>query len=270
MKRQEYAEKLIQLYEDTFKKEGQPSERYYQTKPTIPWIGDHYDKHRILIYASAENLGDWVNGTGNRSAFFTEQAFNRHANFWNKKVKGEIGIAPFDTGGLRLVGIMCLRELGFKVPETEDITSYVAVANLSKFSLKGNGNNVDVKTKKDMKPSCNYLQIDLEELKPDLIINVSGNRGNWLDKIFEEFAPNSYVIDLPQYTKNQLGFHYLRRKGLDSQVLKLKCFLEELIDKYETILGDVCEKKSNGVIRSDDFVRYFCLVQRELDRIPQD
>jgi hypothetical protein len=215
-----------------------------------------------LIYASAENLGDWVYETEYRSAFFTEEAFNRHTNFWNKKDESKIGIEPFDKGGLRLVGIMCLRKLGFEVPKTGDITSYIAVANLSKFSLKRNGKNVDVKTKKDMKPSCNYLQIDLEILKPNLIINASGMGGDWLKKIFEEFAP---VINFPQYTKNQLGFHHLRRKVPDSQVLKLKCFLEELIDKYKEILGDVCKKKSNGVIRSDDFVRYFCLVERKLN-----
>jgi len=166
-----------------------------------------------------------------------------------------------------LVGIMCLRKLGFEVPEKGDITSYIAVANLSKFSLKRIGKYNNDVGKKDLTPSMIYIQHDIKVLKPKIVINASGKKNLHL---FEDHNPSSHVIDLPQYTKNQLGFHHLRRKGLDSQVLKLKCFLEELIDKYKTILGDVCKKMSNGVIRSDDFVRYFCLVQRELDRIPQD
>lgn len=263
MKRQEYTERLVHLYKDTFKKDGRPSERYYQTKPTIPWIGEHYGEHRILIYASAENLGDWIRKGKNKSLFYGEEAFNRHARFW--ECDENIRIEPFDTGGLRLVGIMCLKKLGLEIPQTEHIAHYIAVANMSKFSLlQRNGKNVDVKTKKDMKPSCNYLQIDLEILKPNLIINASGNWGKWLDKIFKEFAPGSCVISLPQYAKKQLGFHYLRGEISDLQVQGFKRFLGNLIEKYEAILGDVGEKKKNGAIRSDDFVRYFCLVQQRL------
>ncbi|GAH57284.1 unnamed protein product, partial [marine sediment metagenome] len=252
MKRQEYTAKLLHLYKDTFRKEGQPSERYYQTKPTIPWVGDHYGEHRILIYASAENLGDWVDETKNKSAFFTEHAFNRHNFFWSGK--GEIGIEPFDRGGLRLVGIMCLRKLGFEVPK--DITSCVAVANLSKFSLKRNGSNADVKTKRDMKPSCNYLQIDLKVLKPNLIINASGMGGVWLKKIFEEFTP---VINLYQYTKTQRAFHNLRSKIEDLQVQEFRPVLTKLIKEY----GDQLKEIENKISK-DDFIRYFCLVQSKL------
>jgi len=268
MKEQEYTEKLVHLYKDTFEKEGQPSERYYQTKPTIPWICKHYGEHRILIYASAENLGDWVYGTEYRSAFFTEEAFNRHTNFWNKKDEGKIGIEPFDTGGLRLVGIMCLRKLGFEVPKTGDITSYVAVANLSKFSLlKRNSKNANVKTKRDMKPSCNYLQVDIEVLKPNLIINASGMWGDWLKKIFEKFAP---VINLPQYTDRQLGFWHLRKNGLCCGVQEFRPILTNLINEYGGQVKKIKNKISDGTIRSKDFIRYFCLVERELAQLKEE
>ena len=254
MNRQEYTAQLLHLYKDTFRKEGQPSERYYQTKPTIPWVGDHYGEHRILIYASAENLSDcWTED--NKPLFKTEKAFNRHAYFWNEKGKGEIGIEPFDRGGLRLVGIMCLRKLGFEVPK--DIISYVAVANLSKFSLKQNGTNADVKTKRDMKPSCNYLQIDLEVLKPNLIINASGMGGVWLKKIFEEFTP---VINLYQYTKTQRAFHNLRSEITDLQVQEFRPILTNLIKEYGGQLKEIENK-----ISKDDFIRYFCLVERKLN-----
>ena len=254
MNRQEYTAQLLHLYKDTFRKEGQPSERYYQTKPTIPWVGNHYGEHRILIYASAENLScGYINN--NKPPFKTEDAFNRHTYFLNEKGKGEIGIEPFDRGGLRLVGIMCLRKLGFEVPK--DITSYVAVANLSKFSLKRNGSNADVKTKKDMKPSCNYLQIDLEVLKPNLIINASGMGGVWLKKIFEEFTP---VINLYQYTKTQRAFHNLRSKITDLQVQGFRPVLANLIKEYGGQLKEIKNK-----ISKDDFIRYFCLVERKLN-----
>jgi len=254
MNRQEYTAQLLHLYKDTFRKEGQPSERYYQTKPTIPWVGDHYGEHRILIYASAENLSDCYI-TKNEPPFKTEKAFNRHTYFLNEKGKGEIGIEPFDRGGLRLVGIMCLRKLGFEVPK--DITSCVAVANLSKFSLKRNGSNADVKTKRDMKPSCNYLQIDLEVLKPNLIINASGMGGVWLKKIFEEFTP---VINLYQYTKTQRAFHNLRSEITDLQVQEFRPILTNLIKEYGGQLKEIENK-----ISKDDFIRYFCLVERKLN-----
>jgi len=203
LEKQEYTEKLVYLYEDTFKEEGWPPERYYQTKPTIPWIGDHYGEHRILIYASAENLGDvWIGK--NEALFNGEEAFNRHARFWESGEK-EIGIAPFDTGGLRLVGTMCLRKLQFEMPKTEDVTRYVAVANLSKFSLKRTGKcNRDV-GEKELKLSRSYIQHDIEVLKPRIVINASGKK-------LKNHTPSSDVIDLPQYTHQQLGFYHLRKK----------------------------------------------------------
>lgn len=252
MERQEYTEKLAHLYEDTFKKEGRPSECYYQTKPTIPWIGDYYGEHRILIYASAENLGDWVYETEYRSAFFTEHAFNRHTNFWNKKDEGKIGIEPFDIGGLRLVGIMCLRKLGFEVPPMQDITTYVAVANLSKFSLKRIGKRNNDVDKKDLTPSLVYVQHDIEVLEPGIIINASGKK-------LKNHTPPSDVIDLPQYTHQQLGFYHLRKKVSCYDVQEFRPVLTSLIKEYSGQLKEVEKKISN-----DDFVRYFCLVQRRL------
>lgn len=267
MKRQEYTEKLIHLYKNTFKKEGQPSERYYQTKPTIPWIGEHYDKHRILIYASAENLGDWVDETKYRSAFFTEKAFNRHTNFWNKKDEGEIGIEPFDSGGLRLVGIMCLQKMGFEVPIKGDITSYIAVANLSKFSLRRNGKHNNDVGKKDLTPSRIYLQHDIKVLKPKIVINASGKKNL---PLLEEHTPPPHVIDLPQYTNRQLGFWHLRKKVSCCEERGFRPILTNLINEYS---GQVKKTKKNkisgGIIKNKDFVRYFRLVKGKLDMIPQ-
>ena len=257
MNRQEYTAQLLHLYKDTFRKEGQPSERYYQTKPTIPWVGDHYGEHRILIYASAENLSDcWIED--NKPPFKTEKAFNRHTNFWNEKA--EIGIEPFDTGGLRLVGIMCLQKLGFEVPKTGDITSYVAVANLSKFSLKHPGKrNKDV-GKKDLTPSWVYIQHDIDVLKPRIIINASGK------KLLEECTPSSSVVDLPQYTDRQLGFWHLRKKGLCCEVQEFRPILTNLINKYSGQVKKIKKNKiSDGTIKSKDFIRYFCLVERKLN-----
>ena len=122
-----------------------------------------------------------------------------------------------------------------------------------------------MKTKRDMKSSCNYLQIDLEELRPDLIINASGMGGNWLDKIFKEFAPNSYVMDLPQQTDTQLGFWHLQKNGLCCGVQEFRPTLTNLIKKYGGLLKKVENKISKEAIRSKDFIRYFCLVQKKLN-----
>ena len=258
MKRQEYTEKLVHRYKDTFrnKKDGQPSKHYYQTKPTIPWVGDHYSEHRILIYASAENLNDdWIRK--NEVLFYQEEAFNRHARFWECDEK--IRIEPFDKGGLRLVGIMCLRKLGFEVPKTGDITSYVAVANLSKFSLKRiDKRNKDV-GKKELTPSWVYIQHDIEVLKPRIIINASGKKNL---QVLKDHTPSSYVIDLPQYTHGQLGFYYLRKKVSCCEVQKFRPVLTNLIKEYGSQLKEVENKISNG---GDDFIRYFCLVERKLN-----
>jgi len=267
MKTQEYIEKLVHLYKDTFKKdkkEGWLSQRYYQTKPTIPWIGDHYGEHRILIYASAENLNDdWIRK--NEALLYREEAFNRHARFWECDEK--IRIEPFDTGGLRLVGIMCLLKLGFEVPKRGDITSYVAVANLSKFSLKPIGKrNRDV-GKKELTPSWVYIQHDIEVLKPRIVINASGKRNL---QLLENHTPSSHVIDLPQYTHGQLGFYHLRKKVPCSEVQEFRSVLTSLIKEYSGQLKKVQNKISEGTIKSDDFVRYFCLVQRKLRKILRD
>jgi len=261
MKKQECTEKLIYLYKNTFKKEGQPSERYYQTKPTIPWIGEHYDKHQILIYASAENLSvNYING--NKPPFKTEKAFNRHSYFWNEKDKGEIGIEPFDKGGLRLVGIMCLRKLGFEVPKTGDITSYVAVANLSKFSLKRIGKHNNDVGKKDLTPSRIYIQHDIKVLKPKIVINASGKKNL---QLLEDHTPSSHIIDLPQYIHHQRGFWHLRKKVSCCEVQEFRPILTNLINEYGGQVKKIKNKISDGAIKSKDFIRYFCLVERKLN-----
>lgn len=260
MKRQEYTEKLVHLYKDTFKKEGQLSECYYQTKPTIPWIGDHYGEHRILIYASAENLNDdWIRKGKNKSLFYGEEAFNRHARFWECDEK--IRIEPFDTGGLWLVGIMCLRKLGFEVPPMQDITTYVAVANLSKFSLKRIGKRNNDVGEKELTPSWVYIKHDIEVLRPRIVINASGKKNL---QLFKEHTPSLHVVDLPQYTDRQLGFYHLRKKVSCCEVQEFRPLLTSLIKEYSGQLKKVEKKISDGTIKNDDFVRYFCLVQQRL------
>lgn len=244
---------LITRYKATFVKNGFP-DGFFETIPPIPWIGQKYSQFKILIYASAENLSQgWI--TKNLDLFTTPAAYNRHTEFMKREQK--IRIQPFDTGGLRLISILCLHLLRFSPSAREDIADYVAVGSLSKFSpMRQQNRNVDVGPDR-LRASTAYLQHDLDVLAPRYIINASGKP--------LPLTVTSPIISIPQYTHSQLGFYHLRSRVGDEDVSALRPWLQDAIQEYKEQLSSVCRKMRDNVIRSADFVRYFCLAYKMIE-----
>lgn len=144
---------------------------------SIPFVGADFGAaghSKLLVYASAENLNNAAQDDPRfRDA---ELARNRHRVAFDRSVGDpagpEVGIAPFDRGGL-LVGAALLRSWidGREFADRRTFTETVAVANLSKFSVKmARGRaNVDVGDV-HIRDSLKFVTADLEVLRPDWVI----------------------------------------------------------------------------------------------------
>ncbi len=144
---------------------------------SVPFIGGEFGvcgDPKILVYASAENLN-------NASAYdprfhHAELALNRHRVAFDRSVDDpigpEVGIAPFDRGGL-LVGAALLRRWidGREFADRRSFTETVGVGNLSKFSVRNAPGraNVDVGDL-HLRDSLRFVAADLEVLRPQWVI----------------------------------------------------------------------------------------------------
>ena len=183
-------EKLKLEYKEIFKKEnGQPTWAYHKKSsplqlimPTIPFVGKNYFEQtkKVLLYASAENLSyyktlDYVDYLDE-----DDKAINRHRLFFdNSFIKDKctfypkVHIAPIDDGRLAVAAYYLLRKR-YKFPQCTPKEFYekICFANYGKFSAETNSNEDYASDKSKLYDSKEYISIDLNILKPDVIIMV--------------------------------------------------------------------------------------------------
>lgn len=180
---------LINRYKQCFDYEGAPSWSVRSKKddspvnPTIPFVGRNYHKSRlkIAVYASSENLTNYEEGKGpaiQPELLETDISWNRHRISY-ETIKSEyfpyVHIQPVTDGGLycaaSFVWSRLLNEPFDGTPA--DLLEGLVVANVGKYSLAsyGSGKVIDYAGSPDrMRPSLPYFKIDMEYLKPDVLI----------------------------------------------------------------------------------------------------
>lgn len=165
-------------------------------RATIPFVGKYYteQRHKILIYASAENLTDYLRE--DRRAWkgdlldSDQWAENRHRrSFEEGKTDSffpNVHIGPMNDGRLATAVFYIatkLYQLDFSTPR--EFYETIAFANYGKFSIEterqkrerlgqdkgGDKMNIDYAGNRELLAvSHGYLQADMELLKPDCII----------------------------------------------------------------------------------------------------
>ena len=140
-------EKLLIEYSEIFsQKENRPEWAVKKNNseeiviPSIPFIGKNYEKTKILLYASAENLGDykgcWLDNN--------DVAKNRHRLWLDKHSDNcffpDVHIAPMNKGGLvNIIGYVSMKlypDFYLKFEDLLENNAVVLLDNVVKFKSK--------------------------------------------------------------------------------------------------------------------------------------
>jgi len=176
-----YREELSIKYSDIFKKEKKPrwavkkiENQYEPIHPAIPFVGENYDKTKLIVYASAENLshykddGDGYLDDDKKSIYRRYNNINKHKN---ENYFPDLHCSPITDGQLLIVSAYILKCLNIRISYNDpyEFVSYIAADNFGKFSKAGR--NVDYAGKIDyLQYSFKYIEEDLSILKPKVII----------------------------------------------------------------------------------------------------
>ena len=159
-------------YKEIYLRQGSPGWAVH-IEPAIPFVGNNYHKSqkKVLIYGSAENL-TYLSGQT-----ITDNNYRR-----NREVVDELGyfktihIAPITDGSLLTAARYILSKKGYDKSfsiHPRNFIEQVAVVNFCKFSIDpgDSGINIDYASKlRYLENSFDYVEKDLEFLKPDIII----------------------------------------------------------------------------------------------------
>lgn len=176
---EELKNQLIERYKTIFEdKENQPKWAVRKTNsdelihPAIPFIGKYYEKHRVLVYASAENLTNEEPYLDNNDKALMRR-FNEGSNK-NKDFFRQVHIGPINDGSLLLTSAYILNKIGVNMNynDPKEFINSLAVDNFCKFTtVPVNGKNIDYADDiNKLKYSFEYIKADIEILKPEIII----------------------------------------------------------------------------------------------------
>jgi hypothetical protein len=211
-----YREELSKKYRAIFKKEEKPEWAVKKVvnsnepiHPAIPFVGENYDKTRLIVYASAEYIKNYENGDGDFDNDKT--SIYRRYNYINKDDEEqffpELICAPISQ--LLIVSAYILECLKIKISYNDpyEFISYIAADNFGKFTRvnrKDYAGNITF-----LRYSFEYIKVDLRILKPKIIILPYRIYSfPEVKELIDSFSPS--CMCLPIY---QMNSHNINHKG---------------------------------------------------------
>jgi hypothetical protein len=186
-------DRMLKRYMDIYSKNEKPTDMF-NLPPAIPFIGKRYHNMspKIISYASAENLSDYYDDElkptdSKLHQLETREQINR-ARYYYSNHSGDfphIHIEPFNTGNQLLITRHILTKLGYNsLFETTPFgfIEQIVAANPGKFSIAVKGNKDYASDPQKMNFSINYIQEDLNLLKPNIVI-LPGTIFKTIDKL---------------------------------------------------------------------------------------
>ena len=174
-----YREELSNKYKTIFKDEKKPKwtvKKIENTSepihPAIPFVGENYDKTKLIVYASAENLSFYKKDEDGYLDNDNKSIYRRYNYININKYFTQLHCGPIDCGQLLIVSAYILKCLNNKISykNPHEFLSYIAADNFGKFSKVGNKNNDYAGNINYLKYSFKYIEADLSILKPNIII----------------------------------------------------------------------------------------------------
>lgn len=142
--------------------------------PATPFVGKTYERTKLLLYASAENL-TYYEKNSNDKRFDDDNAAIIRRQLRSGNYFPDIYISPVSDGSLLIVVAYILDKLNIKLNYSTpfEFIENIAIDNFCKFSIKSQNKskNKDYAADKEkLKFSYDYVRSDLEILKPNILI----------------------------------------------------------------------------------------------------
>jgi len=234
--------------------------------PYIPFIGKNFDKYKILIYSTAQNI-DYNSDFRKYYQKNIEKLNERLCYFNNFKYKypenkitfTKIDINPYRTGVLpALLGVLIFAVYDIKIYDFDEITDLIGITNYYKFSLNS-GKDINPETKifnfvKDKNQVKNYWRIndklvekEIEFLNPKYIISFSGRKIEKLRKIANDKTKIIQIND-PSWILQGGGGVFSENGKWTKNAKKFKDLdINELVNHYSKFLNGKYENKKQNV-----------------------
>lgn len=172
----------------------------------IPFVGKDYDKTRLIVYASAENLSSYKNEKKGNLDDDNKAIFRRYSNLNKGEYFPDLHCAPVGNGQLLIVSAYILKKLNYKITydNAYEFISYIAADNLGKFSKVGNSNSDYIGNWNFLKYSKKYIEADLQILQPKMIIlPYKAYEINEINELINSYVPSCICIPIYQmYPQN--------------------------------------------------------------------
>lgn len=199
--------------------------------PYVPFVGENYDIHRILVYAMAQNVRhadpDWVHCAKMYPSKIEKV----------KRLQRSIDIAPLPVL-YALAGIYLYAKFRIRIDEFTQVKNHIAVTNYYKFSL--NDGRRDLNPNHELPNPQHFWDLndelslkELEFLKPRVIICFDGRH---VQKLKEAGFSNPVVVNDPSWVL-QGAAGVLKKSGSWYRELK-DTTARDLIAGYITQIND--------------------------------
>lgn len=263
-------EKLEFAYSEIFSlKENRPSWAVRKNNseeivsPSIPFVGKNYEATKILLYASAENLGDYRGGWLDDNNL----AKNRH-RFWFEQHSGnrffpDVHIEPINNGGLvNIIGYVVMKLYpDFKFNSPQELLEGVSFANFGKFSIsreKGEKNIDYAGDYHKLSKSLEYINSDLKILKPKvLILPETIYNHNRIKKLLKSQFPEIKIIPIYQIHHFNINSKNRLRKFEKKDKSKLGVLVE-----WQKKFG-----KSLKGITNENFYSFYTYLDKQIEKM---
>lgn len=245
--------------------------------PYIPLIGKNYQKFKILIYGTAQNMGidrDFATRYSNHfdklvERLYYSENFDQKYPDYNLSYE-EVDIGPYNQGVLpALAGIFIYTVCHESLTSFDNIQDHIAVSNYYKFSLHGKKdiNPVEKSIQRSKKfdhsiDANDYWKLndelvlcELNALKPKYVLAFHGRHEPILKNLETEKGVNLYIINDPAWILKGGG----RGRCLKAQGSWGSKTSEIQDEKLLTIIGTYLEKLKNHYQAKKDAVKVYLL-----------
>jgi hypothetical protein len=230
-----YREKLANEYKKIFLKGKIPkwavrkiADSSKIVHPAIPFVGENYEKTKLIVYASAENLNFYKRDEDGYLDNDKKAIYRRYND--EKAYFPGLHCGPIGCGQLLIVSAYVLKKLKYKIiyNNPHEFISNIAADNFGKFSIVGEKNrdyagNIDY-----LKSSFKYIEADLKILQPEIIILPDTiYRFDEVKKLIKKLVPSCLCIPIYQMFAQNINHKkriskYLKRKEEDVDPILLK------------------------------------------------
>jgi len=260
----EIESKIVSRYKERFEKDGFPNWAF-QYFPPAPHVGNDIPLKNVicLAYGSAENLTNSFCQPKAELNRLNEAQWYRHRFFRkNDEYFPNLHIQPIENGSLLIAVRYILALLGYDEEFSNTPKNFIeeiVVGNFSKYSIRAK-KNIDPIKFQYLKESLEYVSLDLEEIKPDILI---------LPKtIFDFSAIRKLILGLLKKGSRIVPIYQTNRRVIGGRALNKQIDVDNSRKPYDfSFQQPWINSISNSGINSNEMKKYLLWLNNRIEKI---